>query len=153
MSIAPAQPAINTLLKIASAGSPQVFQVIANMNDITGPGFSANVVDVTSHSNSNPWRQKITTLLDQGDLTSKVFFIPSSPGTNDGTPFGHNFSTGLGAVFTGRQLREYSLTFPDANATTWYTQAYVSKLSTTNPVAGVNEMAATWTLTAEPILV
>ena len=153
MSVAAAQSAINTLVSIGSAGSPQTFQVIANVGDITGPGFSAAVVDVTSHSNANPWRSKVTTLLDPGDLSFKLFFIPSSPGTNDGTPFGHSFTSGLGAVFQARQLREYSLTFPDAAATKWYLQAYVSKLSQTAAVAGVLEQAASLTLTLEPLLV
>lgn len=151
--IASAQPAINTLLRIGTQGSPTVFATIANVGDITGPGFKADVVDVTSHSNSNPWRQKITTLLDNGDVSMKLFFIPSSAGTSDGTPFGHDGTNGLLSVFTGRQLREYSITFPDPAATTWYFQAYVSKFSMTSKVAGVLEADVTFTTTGEPILV
>ena len=153
-AIAQAQAAINTLWAVGSQGSPQVFNTIANVGDISGPGFSAAVVDVTSHSNANPWRSKITTLLDPGDLSTKVFFIPSSPGTVvPGQQFGHSFTSGLGQIFTQRELREYSLTFPDPAATTWYLQSYLSKFSQTASVAGVLEMAATWTLTFEPILV
>jgi hypothetical protein len=153
-TIASSQPSINTLLAVGSAGSPQVFCTIANVGDITGPGFSAAVVDVTSHSNANPWRSKVTTLLDAGDLSTKVFFIPSSLGTNTaGQQFGHGFTSGLGYIFSQRQLREFSLTFPDAAATTWYLQAYISKFSQTASVAGVLEMATTFTLTFEPILI
>ncbi len=155
MSIAQAQPAINTLFKLANLGSPQVFNVIANVGDLTGPTMSAAVVDVTSHSNANPWRSKIVTLLDNGDITLPLYFIPSSAGS-DGTPAtpeGHNATNGLLSVFTGRQLREYSVTFPDAAATTWYFQGYISKFTMDAKVAGVLQATCTFTFTSEPILV
>lgn len=147
MSIAAAQPAINTLLKMANAGSPQVFTTIANIGDLTGPGMSATIVDVTSHSTGAPWRQKIPTLLDNGDITLPLFFIPSSPG-----PDGHDATNGLLSVFTSRALREFSLTFPDGAATTWYFQGYVTKFSMKAAVAGVLTADVTITCTAEPIL-
>lgn len=155
MPIAAAQPAINTLFKIGNQGSPQTFNVIANVGDLTGPTMSGNVVDVTSHSTGNPWRQKIVTLLDNGDVTLPLFFIPSSSGSDgqSNTPFGHNGTNGLLAVFTARQLREYSITFPDAAATTWYMQGYITKFSMTAPVAGVLTSSTTFTMTTEPILV
>ncbi len=155
MSIAQALPAINTLFKIANEGSPLTFNVIANVGDLTGPTMSGAVVDVTSHSTASPWRQKIVTLLDNGDITLPLYFIPSSPGS-DGTPStpeGHNGTNGLLSVFTQRQLREYSITFPDAAATTWYFQGYITKFSMTAKVAGVLEATCTFTFTSEPILV
>lgn len=155
MSIAQAQPAINTLFKIANEGSPLTFNVVANVGDLTGPTMSGAVVDVTSHSTGNPWRQKIVTLLDNGDITLPLFFIPSSPGSDGqaNTPEGHNGTNGLLSVFTQRQLREYALTFPDAAATTWYFQGYITKFSMTAKVAGVLEATCTFTFTNEPILV
>lgn len=155
MSIAQAQPAINTLFKIANLGSPQTFNVIANVGDLTGPTMSGAVVDVTSHSNLNPWRSKIVTLLDNGDITLPLYFIPSSSGSDGqaSTPEGHNGTNGLLSVFTQRQLREYSVTFPDAAATTWYMQGYITKFSMTAKVAGVLEATVTFTFTSEPILV
>lgn len=155
MAIAQAQPAINTLFKISNMGSPLTFNVIANVGDLTGPTMSCAVVDVTSHSNANPWRSKIVTLLDNGDITLPLYFIPSSPGSDGvpATPEGHNGTNGLLSVFTSRQLREYSITFPDAAATTWYFQGYISKFSMTAKVAGVLEAQVTFTFTSEPILV
>jgi len=154
MAIASNQPAINTLLKIGSSGSPQNFDTIANVGDMTGPGFSAQLVDVTSHSTGNPWRIKVPTLLDNGDLTTKVFFIPSSPGVYDGTTqFGHNGTTGLLRVFTQRELHEYSVTFPDGPATTWYFQGYLTKFAMTAAVQGVLEASSAFTFVNQPILV
>lgn len=145
-------PAINTLLRIGTLGSPTTFGTIANCGDMTGPGFSANMVDVTSHSNGSPWRIKVPTLLDNGDLTVKVFFIPSSSGSSDGTPFGHDAASGLLSVFTGRQLREYSVVFPDSGATTWYFQGYLGKFAMTATVAGVLESSSAFTFVDRPIL-
>ena len=154
-AIAQAQAAINTLFKIGNMGSPQTFNVIANVGDLTGPTMSAAVVDVTSHSNSNPWRSKIVTLLDCGDVTLPLYFIPSSAGSDGvpATPEGHNGTNGLLSVFTSRQLREYSVTFPDAAATTWYFAGMISKFTMGAKVAGVLDATVTFTFTGEPILV
>ncbi len=144
MPTAAAQPAINTLFKLGTAGCPQTFSTIANVGDYTGPSMSGTIVDVTSHSTGSPWRQKIVTLLDNGDISLPLFFIPSDSG--------HDASTGLLSIFTTRALREYSITFPDPAATTWYVQGYVSKFNMKAPVAGVLTADVTFTLTAEPIL-
>ena len=154
--VAQAQPAINTLLKIGNLGSPILFNTIANVGDMSPAfGLKADIVDVTSHSTTVPWRQKITTLLDNGDLSIKLFFIPSSAGTDGqvNQPYGHNGTNGLLSVFTGRQLREYQLVFPDAAATTYYFQAYISKFNIVSKVAGVLEADVTFTLTGQPVLV
>lgn len=153
MPIAAAQPAQNTLLKIATAGSPSVYNVIANVGDLNGPTMNGEVVDVTSHSTGSPWRQRIVTLLNPGEISIPLFFIPSSPGTNTpNTPFGHNASTGLLSIFTSRALESYSVTFPDAAATTWYFSGYITNFSQTAPVAGVLTAQVTFTMTGAPIL-
>jgi hypothetical protein len=153
MPIAAAQPAINTLFKIGNEGSPVNYNVIANVGDLSGPSISANVVDVTSHSTGSPWREKIVTLLDAGEISLPLFFVPSSPGSDGtpNTPFGHNGTNGLLSVFTQRQLRDYSITFPDAAATTWYFEGYISTFSMTAPVAGVLTANVTFVLTGDPI--
>lgn len=153
--IAQAQPAINTFLKIANEGSPLIFNTIANVGDLTGPSMSGVLVDVTSHSTGAPWVQRIVTILDNGDIAVPLFFIPSSPGSDGvaNTPEGHNATNGLLSVFTQRQLRQYSTVFPDAAATTWYMQGYISKFSMKAAVKGVLTADATFSLTGEPILV
>ncbi len=147
VSIAAAEPAINTLLKIGY-GSPEVFSVIANVGDLSGPSLSAAVVDVTSHSTGTPWREKIVTLLDGGDIQLPLFFIPSSPGNQN--PFGHDGTNGLLAVFTSRTLKNYEMVFPDQAQTTYSFQAYISKFNFKEPVAGVIAADVTFTITGEP---
>lgn len=146
MPIASALAAINTLFKIGSQGCPQTFTTIANVGDLSGPSVSGTVVDVTSHSTGSPWREKIVTLLDGGEISLPLFFIPSSSG-----PDGHNGTNGLLSVFTNRELRRYSLTFPDGAQTTYYFDAYITKFNFTEPVAGVVTANCTFTITSEPI--
>lgn len=144
---AAAQAAINTVLAIGSQGCPQTFADIANIGDMSGPSFEGEVVDVTSHSTNTPWRQKIVTLLNNGQITMPLFFIPSSTGEG-----GHGAASGLLQVFTGRQLRWYRLSFPDTGPTRWYFQGYVTAFNMTAPVAGVLTASCTFTLTGQPIL-
>lgn len=148
MSTAIAQPAINTLLKMGNAGSPESYTLIANVGDITGPGFAGTIVDVTSHSTSVPWREKVTTLLDGGQVPFKLYFIPNDSGHKQ-----------LLAVFYNRGALgqaagvppQWSLTYPDPSATTVYFTGFISKFSITATVAGVLEAAVTIDVTGEPI--
>lgn len=140
MSTPIALPAINTFLKLGDQGSPENFNTIANVGDITGPGLAAAVVDVTSHSNPDPWRRKITTLLDAGQLSFKLYFIPGDTGHKQ-----------LLTVFTGRELRDYQMEFPEAvSYPTWSFSAYISKFSITATVAGVIEASCTFDIVGPP---
>jgi len=144
MSTPAALPAINTLLKLGNGASPEVFTTIANVSSITGLQLSANVVDVTSHSTAIPWRQKITTLLDAGDLTFDLFFIPSDTGHQQLlTIFQEKNGTTDG-------LRNYQLWFPDGVPTKYQFAAYISKFSLTEAVDNVVRAAVTFTATGKP---
>lgn len=153
-------PAINTLLKVGNGASPEVYSTIANVGDITGPGLSSTVVDVTSHSTGNPWREKLITLLDNGDITFPLFFVPASDGPPVGTdPFGHSPQGGVLALFTSRGQGgvagvpyNFALEYPDGLGTTDYFTGFVSKFSEKAAVAGVLMADVTITLTGEPIL-
>ncbi len=143
MSTPAAIPAINTLLGLGS-GSPESFTTIANIGNINGLTLSANVVDVTSHSTGVPWRQKITTLLDAGDLTCDLFFVPGDTGHQD-----------LLDIFiekngTTNGLRHYQITFPESGAPKWQFYAYISKFSITSQTADVIKAQVVFTATGEP---
>jgi hypothetical protein len=80
MATPQAQAAINTFLQLSDGNSPENFPNVANVGDLTGPSLAGAVVDVTSHSTGNPWRNKIVTLLDPGSITAPLFFIPNDSG-------------------------------------------------------------------------
>ena len=151
MSIPAAYAAEGTLLQIAQSGvSPQIYNTIANVSDITGPSLASTVVDVTSHSSAAPYRQKIPTLLDPGTLSVKIFWVPNSNGSFGvaNTPFGHNFTNGLGSVWSARTLNPYRIVYTDG--TTNYFNAYVTKISQTAMVAGVYEATVEFDITGTP---
>ena len=141
MSTTPiAFPAINTYLYLGSATSPVTYGApIANVGDYTGPGMSKQVVDVTSHSAPVPWREKITTLLDGGDLTLPLYFVP------DDSDMQALLTVFLTNGFAG--IRWYKLLFTDG---TFYTfEASISKWSYKIPVAGVVTVDVAFTITGE----
>lgn len=135
--------AINTYLQLGDGMSPEGYTTLANVASITGPGLAANVVDVTSHSNANPWRQKITTLLDPGDVSFDLYFVPNDTGHK-----------ALLALFTSRSggvASPFALSFPTtASRTVWTFNGWVSKFSTTEPVDNVIKAAVTITITGPP---
>src|SRR4026207_1620750 len=137
---AAALPAMNTLFQLGTASSPTGYTTIANVSSINGLKLSATIVDVTSHSTGEPWRQKIPTLLDAGDITFDLFLIPDEA-THDGT-------TGILSFFSGRSLMQARLVFPDA--TTWTFEGYVTGMPMTANVDGVLTANVTFTITGSP---
>ena len=139
MSVANALPAINTYLYLGTAVSPVTFgSPIANVGDYNGPSMSKSVVDVTSHSATVPWRQKVTTLIDGGDISLPLYFIPSdSDMTALLTVFATNGASGI---------RAFKLAFSDG-VTTWHFSASISKWTMKEPVAGVVVADVTFSIT------
>lgn len=140
-TIPAALAAINTLLMRGDGASPQAYETIANVSSINGLNLSANVVDVTSHSTGRPWRQKISTLKDAGELTADVFFIP---GASNHQQLLDDF-TAVPAT-----ISDWRIQFPDEEDTTWQCEGFVSKLSFKEPVDGVVTASLTITFTGEP---
>ena len=52
---------------------------IGNVGDIQGPGFSRDVIDVTTHSSPGDYKEKIVTRWDAGNLTFDLNFDMQDP--------------------------------------------------------------------------
>lgn len=158
MAIPIAIPAIGTLLQVGNGASPEIFNSVANIGDITGPSVSGAVVDVTSHTSTvAPWRSKIVTLLDAGTITLPLYFVPSSGApTGAGTFMGHNFTSGgLGTLFANRGLSpgtpyNWKIIYPDGLSSTDFFTAFISKYAQKAPVAGVLTADLELTVTGHP---
>lgn len=139
-----ARAAINTLLQVSSGGSPETFTTIAGVSSIQGPDFSVNVVDVTTHSNANPWRQKIPTLLDPGSLQFELFLDPSEPTHGED-------GVGVVSMFLNRIITRFKLGFPAPNQASYYIcTGFFSALGHAFPVDGVISANATLTFSGPP---
>jgi hypothetical protein len=144
MTTPAAIPAINTLLQYG-AGSPATFTTIANIGDFTGPTMQGAVVDVTSQSTASYWRQKIVTLLDAGELSAPLYFVPNDAGHQ-----------ALLQIFTGRSGNTgnptvWRILFPvAAGSVPWIIEGWLTKFSMKAPVAGVIQADITITFTDKP---
>ncbi len=136
----------NTLLKYGNGLSPETFVTLANVSSIKGLTAQATIVDVTSHSTGVPWRQKQPTLLEGGDLTFDLFFIPSDAGHQTFMEFFVN----RGKAGASGTPVDWQLVFPDANATTWAFTGFVTKMDFTEAVADVVKASCTITVTGKP---
>jgi predicted secreted protein len=117
-----------TLMKLGNSASPEVFTTITQVRSIAGPTTKATVQDVTTHSTSGNWMEKLATLIDPGTLSFPVNY--------DKTDSAHAFSTGLWNLLTGLTQKNYRCVFP---ASIGYMQfaAYVTSHAFDLPVDNV----------------
>jgi hypothetical protein len=116
-------PSVGTILSVSNLASPVVYNPIGNLgsNDWDMKSVTADTTNM-----GTAWKQHIITLLDGGQFTCDLFFVPDSDG-QDGTSgiVGHSFTSpgALGAIFIGREVRNYSIDFPDG--TTYFFDATI----------------------------
>lgn len=98
-------PGSKVVLKRGNAATPEVFTEIAEVKGITGPSMTSGVVDVTSFSSPNNYREFLATLKDPGQLTFVINFNPSNT-THDT----------LKDDFDDQLTHNYRIEFPDGVA-------------------------------------
>lgn len=90
----------------SGADGTEVFTSIAEIKNVGGPNLQAQVVDVTNSDSANRTREFITGLIDPGDLTFLMNFIPGNSGQQ-----------GLVTDMKNGTLRNFQLVWPDADLT------------------------------------
>jgi hypothetical protein len=141
-----AQPAFGTLLQLGALNaSPETYTSIANIGDLTGPDISIEDTDVTSHTQGFPWHVLVPCLVNPGQVTCPVYFIPYNivGDAGSGSP------GGLIDTAIARQMRNWKIQFPDADESAWYFTAFVSKMAMKAPVKGVLVADMTFKLSGE----
>ncbi len=119
--------AFGTLLKMGDGtGTAEQFTTIANVGDIKGPGSSVDTMEVTNHSSAGARKEKLAGLIDSGEVSFAIFFVP-----DDAT---HNDTTGLQAKLNARALVHFRIVYPDASQCAL--SALVTKFDTGAPVQG-----------------
>lgn len=103
--------AFQTLLSIGDGESPEVFTTIAELRNLSGPSFSADVLDATTHNTPTPFRRFISGLIDGGEISVELNFIP--------TEATHDAATGILNELLERGRSNYQIQFPDEALTTW----------------------------------
>jgi predicted secreted protein len=119
--------AYGTLLKIGDgAGTAEAFTTIAEVGDIDGPSMSVNTIDMTSHSSPGARMEFLAGLIDSGEISFPINFIP-----DDAT---HDATTGIQKIMNDRDVWNWQMVFPDATTVTF--AALVTAFGVKAPVAG-----------------
>lgn len=94
--------ATKTLLKLGDGGSPEMFNTVLDVLDLTPPNIGLDTEEITSHSTANFWRKYGPTLLDGGEISFEVLWDPATGGSHE---------TVLNNV-TSRTVSNFQLDFP-----------------------------------------
>lgn len=125
----PASSAISgfgTALKIGDGGGTEVFTTIAEVRNVSGPTQSLNTFDVTHQSSPGGVMERAAGLLDPGQVTFEVNWLPS-----DAT---QSASAGLERDMNNKTRRNFKVVFPNASSTTCTFPAFVTAVSPTAPL-------------------
>lgn len=141
--------AFGILLKMGDGGSPtETFTTIAEVLDISGPSLSLETIEVTSHSSQEGWKEYIAGVLDGGEVSFELNFVP--------TEDTHDATLGLLSLLKTRAKRSFKVVFPDAvleeSRTTWSFSAYVTAFETSAPVADKLGASVTLKIAGKPTL-
>lgn len=118
----------------------------ANVTNISGPGLSLDVEDVTSHDQATSWEEVVGTILRSGEITLDLVFDPAHAT--------HKYAAGgLSYDLVQKTSIEFTLVFPDVGTTTWTFNALVTGFEPTGPIAGALTATAKFKLTGAPTLV
>lgn len=117
MSCTPAAlSAYNTIVAYADEGGSYID--IAELTGVTGPSMQAETIDVTTHNCTSPFRQFISGLIDPGELSLEINFIP--------TEVTHDPTAGLLSLLVNRTRTNFRVTWPDEVGTAWIVPGVVT---------------------------
>lgn len=136
--------AFGTLLKMGDGGTSESFTTIAEVSDIKGPKLSLDAIDVTNHSSTEAWREFVGGLLDAGEVSLSINFMP--------TETTHDPSTGIISKLTDRGKHNFQMVFPDDDATTWSFTALVTAFESSEPIDDKLAADITLKITGKPTL-
>lgn len=98
-------PAYGTQLQMGDGAGPEVFTTISEVKDITGPGWTADTIDVTSHSSPNRFEEVLASFKRSSELTFDCNYTPADPT--------HNIDTGVFSQLDDGQAHNYQLVWTD----------------------------------------
>jgi predicted secreted protein len=120
----------------------ETYTTVAEVRSITGPGYTGDTVEVTNHSSVGAFREHIASLLDGGNLTFDMNFIPAEP-TQDQT-------NGLMSKYLTRSRTNFRLLMRDGSSLDF--QGFVTGMGLTFPVDNVQTASVTIKVTGAPLL-
>lgn len=113
---------------------------IAGIRDISGPGLSADTVDVTTHDSTDAFREFLKTLIDAGEITFDLVWDPEEAA-------GQKYL--LDQMIT-RTPADFRIVFATTTSKTWQVTAFVTGFEPNNPVEGEISASVTMKITGKP---
>lgn len=96
----------------------EVFTTIAEVTNIAGPEIGLELIDATHMESTNAYREYIPSLLDAGEVTLDVNFLPQNTTHKN-----------VIADVEARVRRNFQMVWTDSSPTTWAFAAYVTKFA------------------------
>lgn len=125
-------------------GLAEAFTTIAQVRNISGPGLSLDIEDVTTHDSTGAWEEVVATVLRSGEITLDLVWDPATPT--------HSNGVGLLAVMPRRATRNFKVIFPDAASTEWSFAAEIVNFEPDAPHDGALTASVTLKLSGEVTL-
>lgn len=133
-----------TLWKIDDVSSPNDSDTIGQLRAFSQSGPTATIQDVTTHSTSGNWMEKLATLLDPGTVSGNINY--------DSMDATHAFSTGIWSDLVDLQDRPSRIVFAGGVGTLVFASGYFSNHSfdfpTDNVLGAAIEYAINGAITA-----
>jgi predicted secreted protein len=137
--------AFGTLLNIGDGATPtENFSTVAELRSLNGPSFSAETIDVTTHNTPTPFRRYISGLLDGGEISFDINFIPTDPT--------HGYGSGILKDMLDRARRNFQVVFPDTGTTTWLFPCIITGFEVSSDPADVLMASITLKVAGPPTL-
>lgn len=126
-----------TILARSDMAATPVFTTLAGISNISGPGVSREVLDVTAHDSPDQYREKRGGVKDPGEVSVDVNYQPAVHDVwiddlDDEDP------------------RDYKVTWPDG--TVWAFAAYLTNFEPSAPFDDKLSATATFSVTGKPVI-
>lgn len=112
--------------KLRYQTAPDIWADIAGIRDMSGPGVSGDVVDVTTHDSPSAFREFLKTVIDPGEVSFDLVFDPED-------------TEGQGKLedeSVARTFDLYQVMYNTTNSKIWEFNACVTQLEPNQPVEG-----------------
>jgi len=120
------------------------YTTIAEVTDLSGPALKLDDTEVTSHDSPDGWKEFIGGLLEAGEISVSINYVPT-----DST---HDASTGLISLMINRSVGAFQIVFPDGASTTWTFNALVTAFEPSEPTDDKLSADVTLKISGKPTL-
>ena len=125
--------AFGTSLSRGDGAEPEVFDPIPNLTSITGPGQSAETMDVTAHDSPDGFMEFVGGLKDGGEVSAEAHYDATSHSVLEGDL---------------ADTVNYEIALPTGDK--WAVALILTNFEVDNPYDGSSALSLTWKITGKP---